>query len=177
MKAAGGGFTLIELIVTVAILAILATLAVPAFTSTVRRNCAATSANAMLGLLTYARGEAVKRGVTVGLCPSTDGSSCGTDTDWGKGTMAYLLDSAGNQQVLRADIPITTCASIASTNLNPASPVQFTSTGRMQNSHADSTKSGGLTATPKQHTAISRFVTVDPIGHIKVCDPTTVSQC
>jgi len=61
------GFTAIELMVTVAVLAILAALAAPSFGSIIERYRTRQAAEDMLGTLYFARSEAIKRsgGVTV----------------------------------------------------------------------------------------------------------------
>ena len=70
------GFTLIELMVTMAIAVILLMVAVPSFTRTIHNNRVSSASNALLTSLSYARAEAVARGTIVSICPSTDGFNC-----------------------------------------------------------------------------------------------------
>lgn len=85
------GFTLIELMVTVALVAVLMVLAVPSFI-TFQRNAELTStANSFLATLTAARAEAMKRQLRVFVVPKKDG-------DWGSGWMAFV-DVEGNSAV------------------------------------------------------------------------------
>jgi prepilin-type N-terminal cleavage/methylation domain-containing protein len=70
------GFTLVELMVVVAIAAILALIAAPSFTETINRTRRKTYANQLFEDLAFARSEAIKRGVPVTVCPSTDGANC-----------------------------------------------------------------------------------------------------
>jgi len=71
------GFTLIELIVTIAVLAIVAMYAVPSFRQVVMDNRLTAQTNEVTSLVSYARSEASKllEGV-VTVCGSTDGASC-----------------------------------------------------------------------------------------------------
>jgi len=59
------GFTLVELMIVLTLLAIFATLAVPSFTSTIERNRLQTQADELKSLLFYARGEAVSQKTTI----------------------------------------------------------------------------------------------------------------
>lgn len=59
---------MVELLVTLALVAILATVAIPSFQSMVRENRLASQANDLLSAFTFARSEAVKRGQAVSLC-------------------------------------------------------------------------------------------------------------
>ncbi|GAB2621559.1 GspH/FimT family pseudopilin [Lysobacter erysipheiresistens] len=75
------GFTLVELMITVAVLAIVVTLAAPSFSDLINRNRLTAAANEVVGALQTARMEAVRRNTRVVLCPSTDGTSC-SGADW-----------------------------------------------------------------------------------------------
>lgn len=87
------GFTLLELMVVIAIAAILLALALPSFTSTLRSNRVATSTNELLATLSLARSEAVRNTRGAGVCTSADGGACGGD--WDSGWLVWG-DSNGN---------------------------------------------------------------------------------
>jgi prepilin-type N-terminal cleavage/methylation domain len=84
------GFTLVELMVTLAVLAILTMVAVPNFRDTIRRSRVSAASNALLVDLHYARAEAINRGQLVSLCPSSNGSSCTAGgVAWEAGWLVY----------------------------------------------------------------------------------------
>ena len=66
-----------ELLLAIAVLAILVTLAVPSFTQFIQNNRLAGQANEMVAAFQFARSEALKRGVWADMCASADGESCG----------------------------------------------------------------------------------------------------
>lgn len=88
------GFTLIELMVTIAILAIVIGVAIPSFTSQIRNNRSAALAEELATALNYARSEAVKRSGLVSLCASGDGATC--SNDWTEGWMVFV-DGASSE--------------------------------------------------------------------------------
>ena len=84
------GFTLVELMVVVAIAAILALIAAPSFTETINRTRRKTYANQLYEDLAFARNEAIKRGVPVTVCPSTDGENCVASDSWVTGWIVFV---------------------------------------------------------------------------------------
>jgi len=96
--ARASGFTLLELLITMAIAAILLTLAVPSFQYVTNANRIAGEVNGLLGDLQFARAEAIKEGRTVNVCVSTNGTTCANSTNWQSG---WIVVSAPTNTVLR----------------------------------------------------------------------------
>lgn len=70
------GFTLIELMITVVVLSIVATIAIPSFVSLLQANQLTGQVNQIVGALNAARTEAIKMNQNVVLCHSADGVAC-----------------------------------------------------------------------------------------------------
>ena len=79
MKAKQPGFTLIEMMLAISVLAVLLAVGVPNFRDFVRNSRMTSAANDVLSDFNLARSEAVKRRVPVTLCKSQNGSACDTD--------------------------------------------------------------------------------------------------
>lgn len=95
------GFTLIELMVTIAVLAIILGIAVPSFTTQIRNSRSVTLGEEFNSALNYARSEAVKRGGLVSICASNAaGTGCGDD--WTNGWLAFVdaADETSNSVVV-----------------------------------------------------------------------------
>jgi type IV fimbrial biogenesis protein FimT len=84
------GFTLVELMITLVIAAILLTVAVPSFNTTIKDNRLITDANRLVSSLALARSEAVKHGRTATVCVSSDQATCTGETDWTLGWMVWV---------------------------------------------------------------------------------------
>lgn len=84
------GFTLVELLVSMAVLAVLLGIAVPSFQAVVASSQLSSRTNDLVGALSLARSEAIRRGVRVTLCKSSDGASCASTGDWDQGWITFV---------------------------------------------------------------------------------------
>lgn len=81
------GISLVELLVAVAVVAILLAIAFPNFEGSMRRNRLATTTNELLGSVALARSEAIRNTRGAGICASEDGATCGDD--WNAGWLVW----------------------------------------------------------------------------------------
>ncbi len=88
------GFTLIELMITVAVALVLLVIGVPNFTEFVARNRIVSTTNELAAHLHIARAHAISRNMPVSICASADGASCGVSTRWDTGWIVFT-DNAG----------------------------------------------------------------------------------
>jgi type IV fimbrial biogenesis protein FimT len=85
------GFTLIELMVTVAVFGILISMAIPNFSDLVNAQRVKAVAGDLYATLAFARSEAIKRNDYIGICAKTDdGSGCQNSTDWARGWIVFI---------------------------------------------------------------------------------------
>lgn len=87
------GFTLVEVMITVAILAITASIAMPSLQAMLANSRVRSAANGMVGAVMYARTEAIKRNSSIDLVPVDD-------EDWSSG---WKVQPSGSAEKLRVD--------------------------------------------------------------------------
>lgn len=90
------GVTLIELLVTLSIAVILMTIAVPNFQDFSRRNRIESATSDLMATLSYARSEAIRRGVKVSVCRSNTGINCTTTGPWQSGWIVFTNPNNDN---------------------------------------------------------------------------------
>jgi type IV fimbrial biogenesis protein FimT len=91
---ANSGFSLIELMITITVVAILMALGVPSFRYITNSNRVSAEVNALLGDMQFARSEAIKEGLPVTVCPALDATLTGcaqNSTEWDKGWIVTSL--------------------------------------------------------------------------------------
>lgn len=93
------GFTLLELMIAVAVMAILLTAALPNFRTALQNNRLTSQANELITAMQFARSEALKRGFPVELCSSSNGTDCGGN--WNQGWLVYVDLPGSATEVLR----------------------------------------------------------------------------
>jgi len=92
------GFTIIELMIVVTLVAIIATLAVPSFQGLVESNRQKSTTNSVLGILNFARSEAVRRGEPVAVR--------GVGGSLQNGLEVVYTEDDGTENILRTTDPM-----------------------------------------------------------------------
>ena len=91
------GFTLVELLVVVAIVAILLSIGTPSYRYITTSYRMSSEVNGLLGDLMLARSEAIKEGQFVTTCASADGATCSGSTAWNTGWIVFSNGPNGAQ--------------------------------------------------------------------------------
>jgi type IV fimbrial biogenesis protein FimT len=86
---AAPGFTLAELLVGLALAALLLTMAVPGYRAWIADEELMNHARLLAGSMRLARSEAIKRGHRVNLCKSADGLQCADTGRWDQGFILH----------------------------------------------------------------------------------------
>ena len=155
------GFTMIELMVTIAVVAILAALALPSFQASLRSNRVATTSNELLASLSLARTEAIRGLGPAGVCPSADGTSCATTTDWAAGWTVWREDRLAGGVVERTVVRYVQPKQRMVVT-GPDAGLEFTTQGRLDGAAEIFDVNPIDVATP------ARCVRVNPTGQARV---------
>ena len=70
------GFTIIELMLTIAVAAVILSIGVPSFQALIERNQLTSGINQFISSMSLARSEAIRRNQRVAICPSSNGETC-----------------------------------------------------------------------------------------------------
>ena len=179
------GFTLVELMVALAIVAILATLAAPSFSRLIASTRMSGNVNGFLVDMRYARGESIRRGGGVTQCRSDapeaadpvcaqdsgpGGTASQSNPGWVSGWIVFHdLDNDGEkaptETLLRVQSPIAALNAIGDTNPVPGK-FRFTATGRLL--RADDATTLRFGSAPLFAADAQRTVCVNPGGRARI---------
>lgn len=149
-RLASSGFTLVELMITIAILAILALAAAPSMQGQIAASRVSTATNDLLGTLAHARSEAVRRGTTITVTP--------TGGDWKKG---WTSTAGRNASAQASDIQFD----------NAISSIAFSSDGTSTVTGGTSPNTGLITiSSTSGHTSKTKSIQILGSGKVFVND-------
>ncbi|MBY0544756.1 MAG: GspH/FimT family pseudopilin [Gammaproteobacteria bacterium] len=86
------GFTFVEMLMTLALVAILIGIALPSYRSIMQNIRVSGITNDFVSTLSYARGEALKRDTPVAICAASNNtfSTCGSNANWANGWIVFV---------------------------------------------------------------------------------------
>ena len=180
----GRGFTLVELLVTLAIAAILLTVAVPSMEEAALNGKLRSQSNAFLASLYLARSEAIKRNGRVVLCKSSDGVDCAGSGGWEQGWIVFSdRNNDGNRAGDADESIIDVHQPLARGFLlrgggNVASYISFHDSGSTRLT-SGAFQSGSLTLCRTQPTVSDqgKQIVLNAVGRARVCDTNPLAAC
>lgn len=161
------GFTLIEMMVTIAIMGILLAIALPSFQELIVNSRIVTSTNDIIADLAMARSEALKRGgsIVVTVCATTNGSSCSGTNDWSGGRLVFVdagtVGSVDSGDVVLRKTGATSGMAVTASGFSTAGFLAYRSSGAVT-----STQLGTFTVCHSGY--LGRIATVSPIGRVSL---------
>jgi type IV fimbrial biogenesis protein FimT len=174
-RPAHAGFSLIELLVTLVIAAIVLGIGVPSFKSLLQRQRMTTTANDLFAAMHLARSEAIQRGDRVDLVPA-DGRN------WASGWVVYV-DENDNHRPDAGDVVVFSHGDIPagitiSTTLSDSSAqyLAYSGTGHTRTNASGQSPQFG-TWSFSQDGKVRRRIKIDFVGRPRICDPDVDAAC
>lgn len=160
------GFTLIEAMIVLVIVAILIGVAAPGFMDLIGNNRMISEVYSLRATLSNARSEALARRAPVVVCPTVDGAACADSDDWSTGYIAFVdtdNDNAADptdpdEEIIRVEIEQR---SLDMAFDNAARRVRFNSQGIALGFEGTFTFCDGRGATD------ARALIVNPLGSLR----------
>jgi type IV fimbrial biogenesis protein FimT len=188
------GFTLIELMITLAVVGILLMVGVPSLKTFLQSNQLVAASNELISALHVARSEALKLNSRVSICESSDGKSCSNTGSWKNGWIVFVDangDLAGTGAPCAA--PNTDCLlrihdgftdnqlTVAGVDANAAAINSFTFSSRgLPKAVNGSSQSGVFSVCSLDtvgNTIGSRAVVLSLSGRVRISDNAAVISC
>ncbi len=166
------GLSLVELLIVLAVMAVVVSLTTPGLATLIERNRIVASSNGLVGHLNYARQEAVMRGEFVSACPSVDQQRCSQDNQWHQGFIVFRDPNRSGQPGSDADILRA---------VGPAADLQMLSGGRTRVRFQPGGAAYGTNLTIRvcrqDARAAGRAVVVSNPGRVRVATLSDAEEC
>lgn len=187
VEARQRGFTLVELLVTLAVFAILVALAAPQLRTLLVRRTVSSQAESLSAGLRLARSEAIKRGQYVTMCASNNAESA-TPTclangasDWSSGWIVFVASPANMRQFVNGNVllkvqpPFTNSGGV---NNGSVAAVVFGANGMaMLNSASTFTILPKMSGTPADLQYYINCLTLSSSGRTRSSKPDSKGGC
>ncbi len=162
-------FTLIELMIAIAVAAVVLTLGVPGFGRIIENNQLATNTNVLVSSFTLARSEAIKRNTQVKICDSSDGVNCGIG-DYSAGWIVFVDADENDVWDNNADEDLIQVYSALPTNFSLDSN-GFTNLSYEPNGRSNA--SGNFILCKNNDITKARVIIINTTGRTRLTDITT----
>lgn len=96
------GFTLVELVVTLSVFAIIVTIAIPSFNTLLQNARLSANTDSIVNALNYARNTALAQSVNVRVCPLGTANSTTCGTSWNNGWIVITQPTSGAATLLKS---------------------------------------------------------------------------
>jgi type IV fimbrial biogenesis protein FimT len=170
-----GGFTLVELMITIAISVILITVGIPGFSAFIRNQVLSAEARQFSMSLALARSQALARKEQISMCKSTNQSSCSTlhTVHWEDGWILFVDENADGKRQ-DGELVLRHCAGLPSSVSLRASDeytnyIAFASDGRgFGNGDPTPPTEGTYSFCDARGAQHARVIAISPIGRARV---------
>ena len=162
-----GGFTLLELMITIALVAIVMGIGVPSYQDFVVKNRIQTQASEIRSSLAMARVEAIRRGLWIRVCPGQDGCR---GANWHEGWNSFV---DRNSNDIRTEADDETLLEVH-TRLDGGSTLEAEGAAAFVVFRGDGTAAASVAldlCTADDHAQHRRRIEVSRVGRVRVCGP------
>ena len=159
------GYTLLELMVTLGLIAIVFAIGVPSMNTFIQNDRLITQINTLIGHLSYARSEAVKRSQQVAVCVSNNQATCTGGNNWENGWIVYVdLDANGDftagEDILRAQQQLENANTLSGGTIGTQVTYDY-------RGFVDAASVGTFSLCDDRGATYGRAVTISPTGRVR----------